>query len=262
MIDQTGSHQVTRSRSCVDRKAGRCVISTEHDAVEVHVRSAPRFGLKHLLFIVALGLTVAALLFMKQRGYFVPETVLALLRQHPTIAPVLFVSVYAIMVFALLPTLPMNLAAGFLWGTYLGTLYTVIGATLGALLAFLTARYLLRDHVLKLARGRTRNWLATELAGPGWKTVAFTRVNPIFPFGPVNWLFGVSAIRVCPYFWATFVFVAPPAMFIAAIGASVGSLVLAGETRALVVNVMTASAVVTAIAFGAPLLRKHLSRHS
>ena len=166
------------------------------------------------------------------------------------------------MVFALLPTLPMNLAAGFLWGPYLGTLYTVFGATLGAVAAFLTARYLLRDQVLRFVRGRARDWLSAELAGPGWKTVAFTRVNPVFPFGPINWVFGVSSIRAWAYTWATLVFVVPPAMFIASIGASVGSLVLSGETRSLVTEVMTASALVTVLAIGMPLLRKYLSRQT
>lgn len=221
-----------------------------------------RLASRKVWLAACVALIIASLMLLRHLGLIDADSMVDSLKRHPTLAPFLFVLVYAVMVFALLPTLPMNLAAGFLWGPYLGTLYTVFGATLGAVAAFLTARYLLRDQVLRFVRGRARAWLSAELAGPGWKTVAFTRVNPVFPFGPVNWVFGVSSIRAWAYTWATLVFVVPPAMFIASIGASVGSLVLSGETRSLVTEVMTASALVTALAIGMPLLRKYLSRQT
>ncbi len=165
------------------------------------------------------------------------------------------------MVAALLPTMPLNLAAGFLWGAYVGTAYTVIGATSGALVAFVASRYLFRGRVGKILRGRAWRWLDDEIRHKGWRAVAFTRLNPIFPFGPLNWFFGISSISLGNYLWATAVCIIPPAFAISAIGSSVGSLVLTGEAEAMFQNVLLASAALTLLVIGRRLIARYLLRN-
>jgi uncharacterized membrane protein YdjX (TVP38/TMEM64 family) len=124
--------------------------------------------------------------YFHKAGYIGPEQIVVFLKSHPALAPVVFILIYAVMTAALLQTMPFNLVAGFLWGAYVGTAYTVIGATSGALVAFIASRYLFRERVSKILQGRAWRWLDDEIRHKGWRAVAFTRVNTIFPFGPVT----------------------------------------------------------------------------
>lgn len=209
------------------------------------------------LFMLAL---LGGVFYMHKAGYISPEQIVAFLRSHPTLAPVVFMLMYAIMAAALVPTMPLNLAAGFLWGAYLGTAYTVIGATLGAVIAFVASRYLLRERVSKLLQNRAWRWLDEEIRHKGWRAVAFVRINPIFPTGPVNWFFGISSISLGHYIWATAVFIIPPALFISAIGTSIGSFVLTGEVEVMLRNVLLASAALTLLVICRPLAARYLLR--
>ena len=207
------------------------------------------------LFMLAL---LGGMFYFYKAGYIDPEQIVGFLKSHPALAPVVFILIYAVMAAALLPPMPFNLAAGFLWGAYVGTAYTVIGVTFEALVAFIASRYLFRERVSKILQGRAWRWLDNEIRHKGWRTVAFTRVNPIFPFGPVNWFFGISSISLGNYLWATAVFIIPPALAISAIGSSVGGLVLTGEAEAMFQDVLLALAALTLLVIGRPLITRYL----
>lgn len=119
--------------------------------------------------------TVAAFLYLQRAGYLTPENILSYLRLYPTLAPALFVLIYALMVTFLLPTLPLNLAAGFLWGSLFGCALSIAAATLGASWSFLLARYLGRDFLEERFTNRAWRWLRHEIDKQDWKAVAFTR---------------------------------------------------------------------------------------
>ena len=66
--------------------------------------------------------------------------------ENTVLAAIIFMSVYCIMVTLSLPgPIWATLAGGFIFGTWVGGLYVVIGATLGATAIFLIARYALAD---------------------------------------------------------------------------------------------------------------------
>ncbi len=52
----------------------------------------------------------------------------------------------------------------------------------------------------------------------GWKFVAFARINPIIPTGPLNYLLGLTSLSNRGFLWATFVFLLPPSIAVAYIG--------------------------------------------
>lgn len=85
------------------------------------------------------------------------------------------------------------------------------GATLGAILAFLTARYLASDGVSETA-GERMGRLMHGVEEEGWRFVAFVRLVPLFPFNLVNYAFGLTRIRLVDYAIASFVFMAPGAL--------------------------------------------------
>ncbi|MDX2374834.1 FAD-dependent oxidoreductase [Psychrobacter sp. PP-21] len=108
----------------------------------------------------------------------------------------------------------LTLAAGALFGLVQGLLIASFASTIGATLAFLTSRYLLRDTI----KQRFPERLAAIDKGVE-KEGAFylftLRLVPIFPFFLINLLMGVTAIKSWTYYWVsqigmlagTFVFV-------------------------------------------------------
>jgi len=108
----------------------------------------------------------------------------------------------------------MTLAAGALFGLVQGLLIASFASSIGATLAFLTSRYLLRDSI----KQRFPERLAAIDAGvekEGGFYLFTLRLVPIFPFFLINLLMGVTAIKARTFYWVsqlgmlagTFVFV-------------------------------------------------------
>ena len=158
-----------------------------------------------------------------------PERIFTFIQNNKILVPFLFIMFFTIMNIALLPTLPMNLGAGLLWGPFWGTFISVIGATCGASCSFIIARYLAHDY----CKGKFQNpkllRLLNVIEGNGWKVVAFVRLDPIFASGPLNYLFGITPIRLGTFIWSTALFLIPPASIVASIGCFIGWAVLSEE---------------------------------
>ncbi|WP_405597522.1 MULTISPECIES: FAD-dependent oxidoreductase [unclassified Pseudoalteromonas] len=108
----------------------------------------------------------------------------------------------------------LTLAAGALFGLVEGLLVASFASTIGATLAFLVSRYLLRDSI----KQRFPERLAAIDAGvekEGGFYLFTLRLVPVFPFFLINLLMGVTAIKSWTYYWVsqlgmlagTFVFV-------------------------------------------------------
>lgn len=137
---------------------------------------------------------------------------------HPVGAVMLFILIYAVSVIASVPSLPLNLAAGFFWGGVLGGVYSTIGVTIGGWVSFAAARWLIGQP---LAEKFDNKWAYKVQSGfdqSGWKFVAFARINPIIPTGPLNYLLGLTSLSNRGFLWATFVFLLPPSIAVAYIG--------------------------------------------
>lgn len=137
---------------------------------------------------------------------------------HPLEAVLLFVLVYALSVIAALPSLPLNLAAGYFWGGLLGGAYSTIGVTVGSWISFAAARWLIGQP---LAENYDHKWVIKvqrEFEKNGWKFVAFARMNPIIPTGPLNYLLGLTSLSNKGFLVATFVFLLPLSIAVAYIG--------------------------------------------
>lgn len=122
---------------------------------------------------------------------------------------VVFIGVYAMATVLFLPGWIFTVAAGLLFGVIGGTAVALCGATLGAALAFLVARYLIRDRVEKFSRSNPRFHAIDQAIGEnGWKIVGLLRLNLLIPFNVSNYFFGITAIP----FW-TYVVVSAVGMF-------------------------------------------------
>eukprot|EP00250_Pteridium_aquilinum_P007532 c17223_g1_i1 orf=240-1316(+) len=112
----------------------------------------------------------------------------------------LFVAVYAGLEVLAIPAIPLTMSAGLLFGTFTGTVIVSISGTIAATAAFLIARYVARDRILKLAEGN-KKFLAIDkaLGENGFRVVALLRLSPLLPFSLGNYLYGLTSVKLVPY---------------------------------------------------------------
>ena len=181
---------------------------------------------KIIFFLFFLIITLTIIYLFNNYWATRPKIVFIFIQNNRILAPFLFIIIFAIMNITLLPTLPMNLGAGLLWGPFWGTLISVIGATCGASCSFIIARYLAHDYCKSKLQNTKWIRLLDLIGGHGWKVVAFTRLDPIFASGPLNYLFGITPIAFGTFIWSTAFFLIPPASIIASTGYFIGWSVL------------------------------------
>ena len=138
------------------------------------------------------------------QDYFEEQRLRQFIASYGIWGPIIYLTVWSLAPALFLPGLPITLAGGVLFGPFWGVVYTGFGATVGASLAFLTARYLARDWVGSKLRGTKLAALDDKVARHGWKIVAFTRLIPVFPYFLLNYAFGLTRISLAAYAVATF----------------------------------------------------------
>ncbi len=201
----------------------------------------------HLMrILLLLGLLAAVSLAILYRDRFDGAALQAWVRDAGAVAPILFILIYALAAVLFLPGSVLTLAGGALFGPVLGTLYNLVGATLGATLAFLIARYLASDWVAAKAGGRVRQ-LINGVEGEGWRFVAFVRLVPLFPFNLLNYALGLTRLRLLHYVVATFVFMLPAAIAYTYLGYAGREAVAGGE--GMIQKGMLALALLAVVAF-------------
>ncbi|MBI5406196.1 MAG: VTT domain-containing protein [Nitrospirae bacterium] len=126
-------------------------------------------------------------------------------------APFIFIAIYALGCVLFLPGSVLTLAGGALFGPVLGTLYNLTGATAGAVLAFLTARYLASEWVERKTEGRLKQ-IMNGVESEGWRFVAFVRLVPLFPFNLLNYALGLTRIKLAHYVVASYFCMFPGAL--------------------------------------------------
>jgi uncharacterized membrane protein YdjX (TVP38/TMEM64 family) len=138
-----------------------------------------------------------------------PEYVLDSIESHgPATARLIYVAVYIGGTVAFLPGTVLSFAGAVLFGAYEGTLYTWIGATIGATLAYLMARVLGRDFVERLFGGRFAAF-NRRVQEHGFTGLLLIRLLPLFPFNAVNFGSGLAGIRLRDYVLATAIGIVP-----------------------------------------------------
>ena len=96
----------------------------------------------------------------------------------------------------------MTLAAGAIFGLLWGTVIVSFASTIGATLAFLAARFLLRDWVQARFGDRLRP-INEGVAREGAFYLFALRLVPAIPFVAINLLMGLTPIRAATYFWVS-----------------------------------------------------------
>jgi uncharacterized membrane protein YdjX (TVP38/TMEM64 family) len=118
--------------------------------------------------------------------------------------PLAFIAAYAVACVAFVPASILTLAAGALFGVVKGTLFVLVGATLGAMGAFLIARYVARDWVAERVQ-RDERFAAIDraIAEQGRRVVFLLRLSPVIPFNVLNYALGLTQVRAMDFLVAS-----------------------------------------------------------
>jgi uncharacterized membrane protein YdjX (TVP38/TMEM64 family) len=196
-------------------------------------RSKPpaRFNVKRLIPLVVLGAGIAAFFALGLDKYLTfdalrhnRETLTSFVSTMPLLSVLLFVLVYTAAVALSVPgAAVLTLTGGFLFGLWEGTAAVVVGATAGATLLFLAARFVLGDAL----RAKAGPWLAKMEAGFNEDALSYLlvlRLIPAFPFFIVNLVPAFLGVSLRTFVIATFLGIIPGTFVFASIGAGLGSI--------------------------------------
>lgn len=145
-------------------------------------------------------------------------------------APVYFVLAYIVACLTFFPGVILTLGGGVLFGLAKGTLYVSIGATIGATLAFLLSRHLAREWVSKrFASNEKFRAIDDAVARDGWKVVGLLRLSPVFPFIPMNFVFGLTRIPTLHFVIVTWFSILPMTAMFVYLGSLLGDIAALGN---------------------------------
>jgi len=201
--------------------------------------------------LTLLALACAMMLAYAYRPHWDMAALASWLAEVRPAAPLMFIGLYAPATVLFMPGSVLTLAGGALFGPVWGTLYSLTGATVGAVLAFLIARYLASDWVqarIEADAGGRATRLVKGVEAEGWRFIAFTRLVPLFPFNVLNYALGLTRIPLSHYALASFVFMLPGALAYTYLGFA-GREAIVGGSEALVHHGLIALALLAAVAF-------------
>jgi uncharacterized membrane protein YdjX (TVP38/TMEM64 family) len=180
---------------------------------------------------VIFAAAIAAFFYFDLRQYLTLESLkahrdqlLAYTDAHFVAAVAIFSGLYVLQTtFSLPGGALLSLTGGFLFGSFLGTMIVLVPATLGATLAFLVARYLLRDWVERKFGDRLEAF-QRGFAKNAFSYLLTLRLIPLFPFFLVNLVSGLTRIRLGTYVAATALGIIPGTFVFANAGRQLGSI--------------------------------------
>ena len=131
--------------------------------------------------------------------------------------PVIYVLLYAFGPSLLVPGAVMTIAGGLAFGTLWGSIYSLVGADAGALVAFAAGRFLGQSFV-RGAVGQRFEKLLGHIERHGFQIIFYLRLVPIIPYNALNLLAGASPITFRDYFWASMIGMVPGTILFAFLG--------------------------------------------
>ena len=133
---------------------------------------------------------------------------------------IVFILAYALATVLFLPGWIFTVSAGLIYGIVGGTLVALAGAIIGATLAFLVARYLLRQNIEEITKKNPRFGAIDQAIGrQGWKIVGLLRLSPLIPFNLSNYFYGITSIGFVEYVVVSAIGMIPGTLLYAYLGA-------------------------------------------
>ena len=204
-----------------------------------------RFFLLAIICIIITGLSIYFI------GGIDREWLQLWLREMGVWAPMIYISLYILGTLLILPSTPLNLTGGAIFGTWWGPLWTTVAAVVAAVAAFAFTRSIGRELIAKKLAGR---WQAidAEIGQGGLFYMFAIRLLPIIPYGLVNFTAGLTSISYRNYVTGTILGTVPGVLPFVMMGAGLQAL-----SQGDIVPLMFAFALTGMLVGGATWYRRH-----
>jgi len=128
----------------------------------------------------------------------------------------IFLMAFAIL-FKMLPSAAVALASGAVYGHTWGTIYIIMGAWLGAVIAFSITRFISQDS---LQRFLEKRFPFTQEQSQGWLMwgLFISRLIPVIPYDIVSYAMGITPLQLWRFSIATLFGLIPTSFFLAHVG--------------------------------------------
>jgi|LGOV01.1.fsa_nt_gb uncharacterized membrane protein YdjX (TVP38/TMEM64 family) len=141
------------------------------------------------------------------------EQLLALVGDNFILTAFIFISIYIVATaFSIPGAAVLSLAGGLLFGLGFGLIFVNIGASLGATINFIFARYIIGDSIQKKYGDKFEKF-NSDIEKNGKNYLLTLRLIPLFPFFLVNVLAGVSSVKMRTFVWTTIIGIIPGSIF-------------------------------------------------
>ena len=164
--------------------------------------------------MIKAGALLGAILLCCYLGTLVsPQALQVYLQALGSWAAIAYIGLFTVLPAFFFPVAVLALAGGLLFGLWLGSLYTFIGAILNCTLMFFLARYAGRKQVESLiAQKLSPVWqerLQSLNSGGGFLLLIILRLIPAVPYNLINYAFGLSAMKYSAYILASAIGIIP-----------------------------------------------------
>ena len=200
---------------------------------------APRHPLIRLAPLIAIGLTaVLGVVFLRDVFSFEAlrdnrDTLLAFRDAHYLLTVLGFIGIYILIVGFSLPGATIaTLTGGFLFATFPGVLFNITGATIGAALIFLAARWGRGDRLaakMNMGDGIVKK-IKDGIDANQWSMLFLIRLVPAVPFFMANLIPGLVGVPLSRFIISTFFGIMPGALVYTSVGSGLGAVFARGET--------------------------------
>ena len=156
-------------------------------------------------------------------------------------APAIYMLIYTIRPLVFFPASVLSIAGGLAFGAWQGTLYTIIGATLGAMLSFIIAKSVGKSLVRKEWTGNAGK-IQSQMEQNGFLYVLLFRFIPVINFDLISYAAAFAKVRFGSFALATLIGIIPGTFAYNFLGSSF----ISGNPRIMILAVLV-FAVLTAV---------------
>ena len=159
--------------------------------------------LKKILLVVIIGALVSAYITFGGQRYLSVDFFGDLYAQQPLLTAAVYFAIYVIATAVSIPGAALlTIIGGMVFGLWTGTLLVSFASSIGATLAFLASRFLLRDWV----QAKFSSHLHTINQGvekQGGYYLFGLRLIPLFPFWMINLVMGLTPLKASTFYWGS-----------------------------------------------------------